>query len=104
EAANRAEAKKRKARHAAAATKKAATAPAATQPASPGPSAYLGSDVGGSSGQPSASRSASICSRVNVREPAVMPWQRFPAASQASLSARFPDQNGQVRHWSGLTS
>jgi hypothetical protein len=61
-------------------------------------------DVGGFSGQSVALRSDSICSSVNFRDPALMPWQRLPAASQRSLSASSPSQNGQVRHWSGRTS
>jgi hypothetical protein len=71
---------------------------------SPGVPGEGDEDVGGFSGQSLALRSASICWSVNLREPALMPWQRWPAASQRSLSASSPSQNGQVRHWSGRTS
>jgi hypothetical protein len=87
------------ARRAAAKARKKARA---TQPSTK-PSAHLDKDVGGLSGQSSASRSASISLRVKMRDPALMPWQRFPADFHASSSARFPSQNGQVRHWSGRT-
>jgi hypothetical protein len=87
---------------------KATTQPAATTTTQPAagrselPAHYF--DVGGFSGQSVASRSASICSRVNFRDPWLIPWQRFPAASQFFLLERSPSQNGQVRHCSGRAS
>jgi hypothetical protein len=125
EAARRAAAKKRREarlrREAAtrdAATRDAATQPA-TQPASQpssqpaATSSRAGSkpgalpahfDDGGFSGQSFASRRDSIRSRENWRGPRFIPWQRWAASSQFSFDARFPSQNGQVRHWSGRTS
>ena len=104
EAMARAAARERRARHAKhrAAAKPAATKPAVTQPGAMLPRDHL--DVGGFSGQSVASRSDSICSRVNLREPWSIPWQRFPAASQFLRLDRLPSQNGQVRHCSGRTA
>jgi hypothetical protein len=61
-------------------------------------------DDGGFSGQSGASRSFSISSRENFRDPASIPWQRFPADSQFSRLASTPSQNGHVRHCNGRTA
>src|SRR4051794_27260393 len=44
-------------------------------------------EVGGFVGQSVAFFSESICFRVNLRDPRLIPWQRTPAASHASLLA-----------------
>jgi hypothetical protein len=131
-AAERAEAKARKKRQAARRAKAAQTQPAAaTQPATRSSaftpsSRYSGEragergrcswsvtavvsaggyfDVGGFAGQSAAFFSDSICRSVNLREPWLIPWQRWPAASQLCLLASSPSQNGHVRHCSGRTS
>jgi hypothetical protein len=61
-------------------------------------------DVGGFAGQSVAFLSDSICLSVNLRDPWLIPWQRWPAASHSSWLASSPSQNGHVRHWSGRTS
>src|SRR5437763_10499056 len=60
-------------------------------------------EVGDFSGQSFASRSASIFS-CEYRRPRFIPGQRVAAWFQLSWLARFPPQNGQVRHWSGRTA
>ena len=60
-------------------------------------------EVGGFSGQTSASRSRSIRPRLND-SPRFIPRHVFAARCQAFGLARFPSQNGHVRHCSGRTS
>ncbi len=60
-------------------------------------------DVGGFSGQSSASRSFSILARSNP-SPRFMPGHRCAADSQAARLSRFPVQKGHVRHCNGRTA
>ncbi|MEA2710869.1 MAG: hypothetical protein QOF78_3470 [Phycisphaerales bacterium] len=102
-AAVRAAAKARRQRRLAPRTTQPTTTTTTTQPAATKTS-YRGFDVGGFAGQSLAWRSDSICFSVNFREPRLIPWQRWPAASHCSLLASNPSQNGQVRHCNGRTS